>query len=127
MLDDEGLSAPVTSGGPRPRRRWPVAEKRRIVLESFEAGASVSVVARRHGVNANQVFAWQKLYWDGLLGGGGLVPVRIVADGPVASAPSPPIGAGRMSIELGCGTRVVVDAGVDALALSRVLIALAAR
>ena len=75
MLDDEGLSASVTSGGPRARRRWPVAEKRRIVLESFEAGASVSVVARRHDVNANQVFAWRKLYWDGLLGGGGLVPV----------------------------------------------------
>ncbi len=81
MLDDEGLSAPVTSGGPRARRRWPVAEKRRIVLESFEAGASVSVVARRHDVNANQVFAWRKLYWDGLLGGGGLVPVAVVASG----------------------------------------------
>ena len=127
MLDDEGLSASVTSGGPRARRRWPVAEKRRIVLESFEAGASVSVVARRHDVNANQVFAWRKLYRDGLLGGGGLVPVRIVADGPAPLAPSPPIGAGRMTIELGCGARVVVDAGVDASALSRVLIALAAR
>ncbi len=127
MLDDEGLSASVTSGGPRARRRWPVAEKRRIVLESLEAGASVSVVARRHDVNANQVFAWRKLYRDGLLGGGGLVPVRIVADGPAPLAPSPSIGAGRMSIELGCGARVVVDAGVDALALSRVLIALAAR
>ena len=124
MLDDEGLSAPVTSGGPRARRRWPVAEKRRIVLESFEAGASVSVVARRHDVNANQVFAWRKLYRDGLLGSGGLVPVAVVADGPVASAP---IGAGRMTIELGCGARVVVDAGVDASALSRALIALAAR
>ncbi len=126
MLNDEGLSASVTSGGPRARRRWPVAEKRRIVLESLEAGASVSVVARRHDVNANQVFAWRKLYWDGLLGGGGLVPVRIVADGPAPLAPSPSIGAGRMSIELGCGARVV-DAGVDASALSRVLIALAAR
>ena len=127
MLDDEGLSAPVTSGEPRARRRWPVAEKCRIVLESFEAGASVSVVARRHDVNANQVFAWRKLYRDGLLGGGGLVPVRIVADGPAPLAPSPPIGAGRMTIELGCGARVVVDAGVDGSALSRVLIALAAR
>ena len=127
MLDDEGLSTPTTSAEPRPRRRWPVAEKRRIVLESFEAGASVSVVARRHDVNANQVFAWRKLYRDGLLGGGGLVPVRIVADGPAPLAPSPPISAGRMSIELGCRARVVVDAGVDGSALSRVLIALAAR
>ncbi len=127
VLDDADLLAPTTSAEPRPRRRWPVAEKRRIVLESFEAGASVSVVARRHDVNANQVFAWRKLYRDGLLGGGGLVPVRIVADGPAPLAPSPPIGAGRMMIELGCGARVVVDAGVDASALSRVLIALAAR
>ena len=126
MLDDEGLLAQTSSAEPRPRRRWPVAEKRRIVLESFEAGASVSVVARRHDVNANQVFAWRKLYRDGLLGGGGLVPVAVVADGPAPLAPSPPVGAGRMTIELGCGARVV-DAGVDASALSRVLIALAAR
>ncbi len=75
MLDDADLLAPTPSAEPRPRRRWPVAEKRRIVLESLEAGASVSVVACRHDVNANQVFAWRKLYWDGLLGGGGLVPV----------------------------------------------------
>ena len=119
---------------PRPRAPSPglaVAGRWRRSVGSFwralRAGASVSVVARRHDVNANQVFAWRKLYRDGLLGGGGLVPVRIVADGPVASAPSPPIGAGRMSIELGCGARVVVDAGVDGSALSRVLIALAAR
>ena len=121
---------------PRPRAPSPglaVAGRWRRSVGSFwralRQGASVSVVARRHDVNANQVFAWRKLYWDGLLGGGGLVPVAVavVADGPVASAPSPPIGAGRMTIELGCGARVVVDAGVDASALSRVLIALAAR
>ena len=71
MLDDEGLSAPVTSGGPRARRRWPVAEKRRIVLESFEAGASVSVVARRHDVNAKARGWFRWIVADGPGGGCG--------------------------------------------------------
>ena len=31
-------------------------------------GTSVAIVARVHGVNANQVFAWRKLYQAGLLG-----------------------------------------------------------
>jgi len=30
-------------------------------------GASVATVARRHGLNANQVFAWRRLYRQGLL------------------------------------------------------------
>jgi transposase-like protein len=42
------------------RRSWPVAEKRRIVAETLVAGASVSVVARRHDVNANQVVKWRR-------------------------------------------------------------------
>jgi transposase len=44
----------------RPKRReWPEALKRRIVAETLEPGASVSIVARRHDVNANQVFKWR--------------------------------------------------------------------
>jgi transposase len=42
------------------RRSWPVAEKRRIVAETLVPGASVSVVARRHEVNANQVLEWRR-------------------------------------------------------------------
>jgi transposase len=42
-------------------------EKRRIVEETLKEGASVSSVARAHGVNANQVFQWRRLYRDGLL------------------------------------------------------------
>jgi transposase len=41
--------------------------KRRIVEETLKAGVSVSSVARAHGINANQVFQWRKLYQDGLL------------------------------------------------------------
>ena len=52
---------------PEQRRRRSVEEKLAIVCETFEAGAKVSGVARRHQVNANQVFAWRKLYQDGSL------------------------------------------------------------
>ena len=41
------------------RRRRSAEEKRRIVEETLEAGASVARVARRHEVNANQVFYWR--------------------------------------------------------------------
>jgi transposase len=52
---------------PEQRRRRSVDEKLAIVRETFEPGASVSGVARRHQVNANQVFAWRKLDQDGSL------------------------------------------------------------
>jgi transposase len=48
-------------GAPRPVRRWrTVSEKRRIAELTLELGASVALVARAHGVNANQVFKWRR-------------------------------------------------------------------
>jgi len=52
---------------PRRLQRRPVEMKRWIVEETLRPGASVAKVARRHGVNANQVFAWRKLYRQGRL------------------------------------------------------------
>ena len=56
-------------------------ERRRIVELTMGTGVSVARVARAHGVNANQVYAWRRLYEKGLLGSPGnqaaLVPVRI--------------------------------------------------
>jgi transposase len=43
-------------------------EKRRIVEAVAASDESVSVMTRRHGVNANQLFHWRKLYQAGLLG-----------------------------------------------------------
>ena len=52
----------------RIKRRYRTAdERRRIVEETLAAGVSVATVARAHGVNANQVFGWRKLYQAGLL------------------------------------------------------------
>ncbi len=52
---------------PEQRRRRSVEEKLAIVRETFEPGATVSGVARRHQMNANQVFAWRKLYQNASL------------------------------------------------------------
>lgn len=49
------------------RRFRTVEEKRQIVEEALQPGASVARVARAHGVNANQLFAWRRLYQQGRL------------------------------------------------------------
>jgi transposase len=42
------------------RREWPEALKRQMVAETLEPGSSVSIVARRHDVNTNQLFKWRR-------------------------------------------------------------------
>ncbi|WP_280287829.1 IS3 family transposase [Pseudomonas sp. BN417] len=70
--------------GQERRRRWSVEEKLAMVRESLEPGQSVSVVARRNGINANQLFHWRKLYQDGSLSavsaGEAVVPASELAD-----------------------------------------------
>ncbi|MHA6345754.1 IS3 family transposase [Roseivivax sp. CAU 1761] len=53
----------ITDGGRR--RRWSSAEKLRIVEETLEEGASISLVARRNGVAANLLYRWRRLMLDG--------------------------------------------------------------
>jgi transposase len=74
---------------PEQRRRRSVEEKLAIVRETFEPGATASAVARRHQVNANQVFAWRKLYQDGSLSAvsAGEQVVRVSADVKMTLAP----------------------------------------
>ncbi len=66
-------------------------EKQRIVGEALAEGASVARVARAHGVNANLVFNWCRLYRAGRLGRRSeakLLPVRVTGErctGPAAS------------------------------------------
>jgi transposase-like protein len=49
------------------RRYWSIEEKRRIVQETLCSSASVASLAREHGLNANQLFYWLKLYHAGQL------------------------------------------------------------
>ena len=52
-------------------------------------GASVARVARRHEVNANQVFYWRKLYREGQLGitmATPLLPVKVKTERPTMAS-----------------------------------------
>jgi transposase len=109
------------------RRRRSVEEKRRIVEETLEAGASVARVARRHAVNANQVFYWRKKYREGRLGesrSGKLLPVTLsdISWGKSgrASGGSSPFAVGTMEIKLPKG-QLRVTGSVEAEALRAVL------
>ncbi len=51
----------------RTRRFRSKQERREIVEETLKPGASVSLVARAHDVNSNQVFKWRKQYRQGRL------------------------------------------------------------
>src|SRR3954447_24108610 len=88
------------------RRRWPEELKRRIVAETRAPGASVSVVARRHDVNANQLFRWRQLYAAVREGMPALVPVAL--RGPAAAMGSP----GTIEIDLAGGAQVRISGTV---------------
>lgn len=130
--------------GQRPRQRRTDEEKRRIVEETLATGASVSVVARRHDVNANQVFAWRRQYQRGELGGGAaLIPVGVIGAGDLVSSvsdltkpqpaqpPEPhaepmpiaviPKQPRMIEVELRGGTKIRIDADVKGSALQQVL------
>jgi len=69
----------VGAGGGRAKRVHRTAkEKRRIVEATLVPGASIARVARDNGVNANQVFAWRRLYRKGRLGNARQRPIRLL-------------------------------------------------
>jgi len=120
---------PVSAEAPKTpkRRRYSVAEKRRIVEESFQPGSSVARVARAHGINANQVFSWRRLYQRGRLGGtvrpapaAALLPVNLT-DSPASltSMPAvPPSGAIQLQLPRG---RLRIEGSADPHCLRVVL------
>jgi transposase len=114
-----------SGGTPRRRRLWSADEKRKIVAETFVPGASVSVVARRHDVNANMLFMWRRQLGEttALPVGDAVtfVPAAITAEPAPTASPAASVTASRMEIVLAGGERVIVGADVDAAALARVL------
>jgi transposase len=127
------------------RRRWTLAEKRRIVAESYRAPRIVSATARRHGLTPSQLFTWRRLDSQGRLTADEDEPrfvPAIVADGlpatpltlgpvglpaaPEAATASSGAGArGVMEIVLVGGGRVIVGKDVNGAALARVIAVLA--
>ena len=116
-------SAEVLTGEPRAKRQYRSKEERRqIVEETLQPGASVAVIARQHGVNANQVFHWRKLYREGRLDlrpAAELLPVRI-AEMVGVEPPSAKLYPGVIVVEFG-RARIRIEGAVDADNLRLVL------
>lgn len=79
-LQADGKLMVVKDG--RTRRFRSKQERRAIVEETLKPGASVSLVARAHDVNTNQVFKWRRQYRAGHLeisaaSNNALLPVKI--------------------------------------------------
>lgn len=104
-----------------PRRRRSAVERRRIVEETFEQGSSVARVARKYGVNANQVFQWRTLYRKGGLGGGAIAQVKLLPVSVAEEEELPaqaeeqgvPAVAGTIRIKLADHASITVEGSVD--------------
>jgi transposase len=109
------------------RKRRSAAEKRLIVEQALEPGASVARVARAHGLNANVVFNWRRLYREGKFAAEPaqamkLLPVSIaepegVEREPEVIAPS----CGSIHIELPGEVRISVEGNAHPSAIRAVL------
>ena len=114
--------------GVRGRRSWTRDEKRRIVKESLQEGASIAEVARRYELNANLLFTWRRkmgvepaVLNDPMP----ILPVTIARE--TAAEGNCPDAAGQMEIVLSEGARIIVWTDVETAALTRVLKALSRR
>jgi len=109
------------------RRRWSWTDKQQIVEETLMPGASISAVARRYGLHPSQVFAWRKAAREGEIaerpgrGSFACAFAPVVVSSEACLLPSGAITHGRIEIVLVNGRRIVVDAGVEAAALDRVV------
>ena len=123
MVDAEGTERRV--------RRWrSVAEKWQIVKLTMEPGASVALVARAHGLNANQVFKWRRGFERGELvdsaaASTALLPVTVAAPSEVEirepATHLQPATIGSIHIEFPGRAVISVESGADPLLLRSIL------
>jgi transposase len=144
---DDTKEAPATARprrievmtGVERRRKWSAQEKVAIVAESLAEGAVVSEVARRHGLNPQQLFGWRARLRDAMRGSApssdatpALVPAIVEDEPPSPAAPALPtvvaMGAAAVDpapIEIALGGVIVrVRGEADPRALTTVLKAL---
>ena len=126
-MPNEEDGASTTVG--RRRRSWTRDEKRQIVEESLEPGASIAEVARRHDLNANQLFAWRRQMGVRSSASDVLTSILPVTIEPEPSTPENggSVTTSQMEIILAEGDRIIVWSDVEVAALSRVLKALSRR
>lgn len=117
------------------RRRWSDEQKLSILLEIGLRGATVSDVARRHGVTRQQIYSWrQELKRHGALRPDDRPVFLPIGPPPALPAPVDPQAMGSVSnrasvqvtttaveIVLSNGRRLCVAGGIDDAALARLI------
>jgi transposase len=112
----------------RRRRSWSLDEKRRIVDETLEDCTSLAEVARRHDLNANQLFTWRRQFGVEAAGPKDVAPILPVTIALETAVEEPdPGSSGQIEIVLADGDRILVWSDVETAALMRVLKALSRR
>jgi transposase len=122
-----------------PRRKYTVDEKRSMVEETQVRGASVPEVAQRHGVNANLLSVWRRLYRRGLLtsevrsAASALLPVEVSTPTMLPTervvAPKAAKADRALSVEVDFvgGQRLRIHGAVDRPLLRELIAALSSR
>jgi transposase len=122
-----------------PRRQYSIAEKRSMVEQTQVPGDSVPEVALRHGVNANLISVWRRLYEQGRLIEGAtskqpaLLPVKVSTPtllptehvaAPTSAAKPPGVW---IEVEFAGGQRLRIQGRVDRGMLKDLILALSSR
>ncbi|MFG1379838.1 IS66-like element accessory protein TnpA [Xanthobacter autotrophicus] len=117
------------------RREWAPEDKARIVAESFEPGATVSAVARRHALSPQQVFTWRREARKASETVPAFVPAVVTPEIAPASEPSAPRSrtkrrgrqrrAAAIEVDV-AGVRVTIENGASPATIAAVIGALKA-
>lgn len=125
-MDDIGYGRVELVGvGPR-RRRWSRDEKAQIISESFAPCASVSEVARRHGMSLGLLHHWRRLARQSAEAPPQTFVPLVAAESCGFDKGGPRVDAGVIEIEIG-GARIRLRGVVDGAALATVLAAVRGR
>lgn len=105
------------------RRRWSIEEKRAVVTEALASG-NVIATAKRHSIQAQQIYRWRELL-DERQSQTAFLPVSIAPDS-VPLSPTPVLDQGRqdspaamldrsqrVEIVLSAGRRIIAEGSVD--------------
>ena len=106
------------------RRRWSVEEKRAVVTEAAASG-NVIATAKRHGIQAQQIYRWRERL-DERQSPTAFLPVSVAPDS-VPPSPTAVLDQGsqdhspaamldrspRVEIVLSAGRRIIAEGGVD--------------
>ncbi|MCB1872581.1 MAG: transposase [Gammaproteobacteria bacterium] len=115
---------PVTDNAPTKsrRRQFSPEFKRQIVEEALEGRESVSVIARRHDINANQLFKWKRQYQGNRATAShpSVLPIQLKTS-PGQDGVGGQFSYGGIEIVLRTGHRITVQGEVPGTTLRMVL------